>query len=743
MRIPRGLMALFLTAACLPTTGCGGAGSDSTQATPSPVDTAPPQGLTERPSLAALSLPGDHGSAQDAPVQLSSRYPAIAISQALWTRQVPGTDRLLVLSQNGRGYTFVDTPESSTTSLVLNLTSQTRSEGELGLLGAAFAPNFVTNRFIYFHYNPADEPLRSRIARFSWTGATIDPASELVILEVDQPFANHNGGSIEFGPDDMLYIALGDGGSGGDPQNNAQNTGNLLGAILRIDVSQASNTAPYEIPPDNPWAMTSGSRGELWAIGLRNPYRVSFDQATGELWAGDVGQADREEIDIITGGGNYGWRVFEGTLPFNSADNSLPDSAFNSPIIDLPRNLARSITGGDVYRGNRLPALNGSYIYGDFATDNIWSLQRNPGDAPTNTLLGSVTNPAFFGTDSNNETLITSYTAGFFGLDPGSGLTTAPETLLSGTGLFSDLVQLTPTSGLIEYAVNEPAWTDGTGGMRWLAVPDDATIDFSADEPWTFPAGSLFVQQINLNTVDRGLLRLETRILIVGADNDLMTFTYAWNDDQSDALLITQGSQRNVRVTNSDGEELTFSHTIPSQGECLGCHNAAASRILGAAQTKQLNALFNYPDVEANQLHTFNSIDLFDNNIFAIGNETAAEDYSALPPSSDAAGATLAARARSYLDVNCAQCHRANGPTGSTLDLRSNIAERDLNAINIAPSAGDLGLTGAQLIAPGDSASSVLLERMRVLDGNRMPPVGSNRVDEAGVALIQDWIDSL
>ena len=520
---------------------CGGGGSSDTPAA-SPAPAPVPTGLTTRPVLASFTLPGDAGGS----VQLTRRFPGLSFSAAILTKPVPATNTLLVLQQSGIGSTFVDDQGTSSSTQVLDISNRVRNQGEQGLLGGAFDPNFTVNGHLFLHYTPLDDPRRGRISRFTWSGGVVDSASELVILEVAQPFPNHNGGSIEFGPDGYLYIALGDGGAAGDPLNNAQNAENLPGAVLRIDVSAASSAQPYRIPPDNPWANAPPNRGELWAIGLRNPFRMSFDPANGELWAGDVGQSEREEVDLIEAGGNYGWRVREGFLPFDDTDNTLPLSAFTDPVIDLPRTEAQSITGGEVYRGSGFPGLNGTYIYGDFVTGNVWSLQRIAGGAPTNTLLGSVSAPAHFTADQAGEMLITSYSSGFFGFEAGSG-GSDPATLLSTTGLFSSLETLTPASGLIEYAVNEPHWIDGAVARQWLGVPDGASMTFAADEPWLFPTGTLLLQHIERDTVDRGRVRLETRLLI-NRGTGWEAFTYVWNANQDDASLTTAGTAIGLTV---------------------------------------------------------------------------------------------------------------------------------------------------------------------------------------------------
>jgi glucose/arabinose dehydrogenase len=250
-----------------------------------------------------------------------------------------------------------------------------RGGNEEGLLGFAFDPDYQANGYFYVYYSAAN-PRRSILSRFGLeqgTSGVADPQSEVIILEVEEPFANHNGGQIVFGPDGYLYIGLGDGGAGGDPQGNAQDLGTLLGSILRIDVSGLSGTGDYSIPVDNPFVDTDGARAEIWAYGLRNPWRFSFDRETALLWAGDVGQNEWEEIDIITRGGNYGWNTMEGFHCYSPAAGC-DQSGLMLPLVEYDHSQGCSVTGGYVYRGENIPALQGYYIYGDYCSGNIWAL---------------------------------------------------------------------------------------------------------------------------------------------------------------------------------------------------------------------------------------------------------------------------------------------------------------------------------------------------------------------------------
>ncbi len=306
-------------------------------------------------------------------LELERVFPALTFERpVLLTHAGDGSGQVYVVEQHGVVHR-IDPATPERTDVFLDISERVSRRGnEEGLLGLTFDPGFAENGRFYVYYSAAS-PRRSVLSRFE-TGANGlgDPASEVVLLEVAQPYPNHNGGMIEFGPDGMLYVALGDGGSAGDPRRHGQNLGTLLGTILRIDVTQPEGGAPYAIPGDNPFAGQSGARGEIWAYGLRNAWRFSFDRETGDLWTGDVGQNALEEVDVVRRGGNYGWNEMEGSRCFRPACDP---GAFEPPVIEYGRDSGCSITGGYVYRGQRLPELRGVYLYADFCSGRIWGLR--------------------------------------------------------------------------------------------------------------------------------------------------------------------------------------------------------------------------------------------------------------------------------------------------------------------------------------------------------------------------------
>jgi len=326
------------------------------------------------------------------------------------------TNRIFVVNQKGIIHVFPNQSDVQTASSFLDITARVASGGEKGLLGLAFHPNYKSNRYFYVNYTRGN-PLETVISRFKVSSSdpnVADPGSELVLLTYSQPFENHNGGKLAFGNDGYLYIATGDGGSGGDPGNRAQNKKELLGKILRIDVNNTSGNMNYAIPQDNPYkGNTDGNREEIYAYGLRNPWRFSFDHQTGALWAGDVGQNRVEEVDIIEKGGNYGWRIMEGNECYNSTTCDQANLVAATWSYAQGSETGKSVTGGYVCRDNNLINLKGRYIYGDYVSGNIWALTYTGKNAVKNELIAHLDGGlSSFGEDSNSNLYVLDYVSG-------------------------------------------------------------------------------------------------------------------------------------------------------------------------------------------------------------------------------------------------------------------------------------------------------------------------------------------
>jgi uncharacterized repeat protein (TIGR03806 family) len=674
-----------------------------------------------------------------AAIQLQRVFANVSLSAPVAMLQAPGDDsRWFVVQKAGIVRVFANTA-SPTASNFISLTVNSNSEG--GLLGMAFHPQWVTNRQVYLSFTEGS-PMTSVVARFtiSANGLTADPTSRVNIIRVPQPATeNHKGGNIAFGPDGFLYFGLGDGGGGGDPINAGRDTTDLLGSLLRLDVDSA---APYAIPPDNPFASStamcdlrphtdsSSNCPEIYAWGLRNPWRWSFDSATGDLWLGDVGQGAREEIDRIQRGGNYGWNCREGLIAYPGAPASCSAaSTYVDPVYDYQHDLSgASVTGGYVYRGGALPALAGRYVFGDFISGQIWGLNANgSGGFTAQELLDTNHNISSFGQDNSGELYVVNFGGTLYRItDGGGGAPTGPSvaTQLSATGCVSQQNPALPASGLIPYSVAAPFWSDGAVKERWLALPNQTTIQVQADGDFVFPPGSVLMKHFRL-----GATLAETRLFMRHPDGTWAGYSYEWNQQQTDATLVQGG-----KVATVAGQSWTF----PSGNACMACHTAVAGFALGL-ETAELNRNFTYASTgrTANQLATLDAIRMFASPLGSPSSHPQLAD-----PADTAA--TLSARARAYLHTNCAHCHRTGGPTPSSMDLRYSTLLQNMRACGAAPQAGDLGLgANARIIAPGNADLSVLVARMNRRDASAMPPLASNVVDQAGVALIRSWITSL
>ncbi len=711
------LVCLSLAAAC--------GGGSSTPPAGGPVG-SDPFGLTARVPVTGLTFPGTPGPAS---ARIERAFENLTFSSPVYLTYAPdGTDRLFVVEVAGRIRVFPNADSATVTTTFLDIRAQVRSGGEEGLLGLAFDPDYATNGYFYVHYS-ASSPRRNVISRFTVSATdpdVADAASESVLLQVNQPAGNHNGGMLAFGPDGMLYASFGDGGGQGDQFNQGQDTTTLLATIIRIDPHGGT---PYGVPGDNPFVGSGGgTRAEIWAYGFRNPWRFSFDRSTGDLWVGDVGQGSFEEIDRVTAGGNHGWPIYEGDAPFRGGQ---PASNFVGPVHDYPRSDGTSVSGGVVYRGSAVPALAGSYLFGDYGSGTVWALSR---DGASRTQLGNVSRVCAFGEDRDGEAYAVSFSGTIHRFVPaGGGGATLPATL-SATGLFRDTTNLIPAPGVIEYAVNSGLWADGARKRRWIALPGNERIDFDALGPWGFPVGTVVVKHFELDLSPTAVQRLETRVL-VHESAGWAGYTYKWNFLQTDADLLPGADTETFTVEDplAPGGQRQQTWDFPSRAQCMLCHTEAAGRVLGI-KTGQLHRDFDYPEATDNQLRAWNHIGLFDVDI---GDPAA---YQALPDPGDA-GRTLPERARSYLDANCAGCHLPGGPVPIGIDLRYSVPLSAAGLVDVRPDQGDLGLVDAWRIRPGSKESSVLWERMRRLDGTRMPELGSNRVDQAAVDLIGTWID--
>jgi len=676
-------------------------------------------------------------------------FPNLTFNQPVKLVQAPGdSTRFYVAELSGRIRSFQNNAAVSTSRVVLDLTSKVNYQLETGLMGFAFHPNWPDIPLVFVSYVGGN--LESRLSSFETTdgGNTLDINSEQRILTVTQPNPGHTIGDIQFGTDG-LYVAFGDGRlPPGDAGQNSQNTGSLLGKILRIDINGTTGAANYRIPTSNPYAggalcgITNGSStsqpcAEIFAVGFRNPWRLSLDPETNELWVGDVGQSAVEEVNRVTAGNNYGWNCQEGTNRYVTACNQPPGSILTPPVVQYTHdNGGFAITGGYVYRGNAIPALWGRYIFGDYVTGNIWSVPVST--TPTTTVrdtdaVEAKVNIVSFGTDLSGEVYIINYSGE--GIDqsrggiykivpPTSQSSNGIATQLSATGCVNPNNPTQPAPGLIPFDPISPLWSDGSQKERWLALPNSSAIGVTSNGDFQFPRGTVLMKNFRLNNK-----LIETRLLMLHPDGVWAGYSYRWNDRQTEATLLNSGLDATVQ-----GQQWTF----PSSSQCMACHTQAAGRALGP-ELLQLNSDLFYTQTNrlANQLRTLNHVDLF--------NPELSTDPQNLPALTRPLGnkGSLSQRARSYLHANCSHCHRPGGGTPLNLDLRFSTTLPNTNTCNQTPKAGNLGLTNARIIAPGAPTRSVLVSRMNRRDAFQMPPLGTHSIDDDGVALMIDWIESL
>ena len=749
---------------------------------------AKPYGLTTRPAVGAFL----NGTMPEVAPSISGNWSAVvAFPQLLFTNStgltsVPGTDELCVWEREGRIWTFQNSPDTTQKKLVLDLSAQCQGWDDSGLLGIAFHPGFATNHFMFVYYtwvapgtgtgdaftrpNPIlPNAYHDRLERYTLDANGVAlPDSLKVFVDLTNQTVWHHGGGLFFHPaNGFLYWTDGDNSVGENDQLINQS---LYSGVFRIDVDcrggdishavprQPVNgaTANYFIPNDNPFNGQTNVLEEFFCLGLRSPHRMTLDPPTGRIFIGDVGESAREEIDVIEPGEsalNFQWNKIEGnqgdlTPPFLGKDRR--------PILDYPHSDGRAVIGGYVYRGkNFTNDLGGKYIFGDNVSRIVWALDETTtpvtkkvlcvlpkGDGPN---AGSdYTGLSSFGTDADGELYLcqmSSIGGSIYKLQRGGPpppVHPLPK-LLSETGAFADLEKLQPADFLIPYSVNSPLWSDGAVKTRWLALPTNSKIVFAANGEWKFPEGTVFVKNFSLpvdDTHPQNLRRLETRLLVRDTNDFVYGATYKWRADNSDAELVTTGTNEDIVIRTADGGTRTQRWFYPGRQDCLTCHTPTSGGVLGV-KTRQLNGDFKYPGgVTDNQIRAWNHLGLFSLNL----NMGDISHFARLVAVTNTA-APLQLRVRSYLDANCAMCHRPGG-VGAFFDARFDTPLKSQGLIN-GPVANQLGISGARVVVPNDPDKSILFQRVSVAGQNQMPPLAKNVVDARAVAVIAEWISTL
>jgi uncharacterized repeat protein (TIGR03806 family) len=689
------------------------------------------------------------------PYQLVRTYPKLSFNEALELVPVPGKPAWVVAERPGTIYTFDADPAKAEKKLVLDVKHT--------VYGMALHPKFSENGFLYLSELPdgsKETPDGTKLVRYTVDRATMtaDPKSAKLIFT--WPNGGHNGGCLRFGPDGMLYVSTGDGSGIADQLETGQDLGTVLGKILRINVDREDPGKAYAIPPDNPFVGSRRPRGEVWAYGIRQCWKISFDTATGDLWAGEVGQDLWEMVYRIEKGGNYGWSVQEGAHPFRPERKRGPTPILK-PIVEHNHAEFRSLTGGYVYHGKKRPELNGAYIYGDYDTGRVWML-RYDAQAKKVTEHRELTDTTLrivaWGQDRDGEVYALNFIdGGIYHLEetPRAKVPATPFPMkLSQTGLFASTKEHIPAKGLIPYSVNAELWADGASKTRFIAIPGAAKIEYDTvtyPQPapgslpgWRFPDGTVLVKTFALETEPGKSRRLETRLLVaerVGGteeygDQVWNGYTYIWNDDQTDAdLADIKGVDREYVVKTAAATRTQKWH-FPSRAECTMCHTVTAKYALGV-NTMQMNRDHTYGAGVANQLATLEHIGVFDRKLPA-----PPEKLVKLADYRDKS-ADLNLRARSYLHANCSHCHRKWGGGNAEFQLLATLPVRELGIIDTKPGQGTFDLKDPRILVPGDPGRSMLYHRMTRTGLGRMPHIASNVVDDDGVKLIHDWIAAM
>jgi uncharacterized repeat protein (TIGR03806 family) len=651
----------------------------------------------------------------------------------------PETDYLLVVQQGG---------EKERPSKILRLRDEPSVEQAQTFLevsnrliySVAFHPGYRTNGslYVFFHGVTGKLARTNRISRFTVNRQApeqCDPLSEHVIL--DWHSEGHDGGGIVFGHDGMLYISTGDGTSDSDGWVTGQDLSDLLGGVLRIDVdhpekeTKGGPQVTYSVPTDNPFVGRTNARPEIWAYGLRNPWRLAVDRQTGQIWAGNNGQDLWETAHLIRRGENYGWSVYEGSHPFY-LNRKLGPTPVVPPTVEHPHSEMRSLTGGEVYYGDLHRELNGVYIYGDYSTGQIWGA-RHDGSRVSwlRQLAQTQLQITSFAVSRRGELLIADHAGALYRLlrTPPHNATLQFPARLSDTGLFVSTRNHQVQPGLIPYSVNAPGWADGAVAERFMALPDDSRVGQLTN-------GAVLVQTLSLeretgNPSSRQ--RVETRLLI-RQSGQWAGYSYRWDDLQSDAKLVgAQGEEKEfvIQRPGSSPPSLRQVWRYPSRAECMTCHSRAANFVLSVTEP-QLNKAHDFNGVSDNQLRTLQHIGVFTGTLPKPEGNKLVDPYDR--------SQTLDGRARSYLHINCSVCHVDAGGGNAKMELGFATAREKMNIFGARPQHDSFGIDNAMLVFPGDPDRSILYRRISRRGRGQMPPLVTTVVDEQGVALLRDWI---
>lgn len=729
---------------------------------------------------------------------LEDPFVDIQIASPVGIMNMPNSTDILVLSK--RGEIWQVAADGSNQKLLLDISVKTFNLSDAGALGMVLHPHFgdplfPDDQYIFMYYKTKPNATEwdvigfSVLSKFKWDDALgkFDENSEEKLIQQYDRYPWHNGGPMFFGPDGFLYFSVGDEGADEFQVASTQRLdGGFFNGVFRIDVDNdmtrshpiirqpVSNAAPpegwgmtfsqgYSIPNDNPWLSPDGTHlEEYYALGTRSPFTIEYDEESGDIWLTDTGSDVREEINRVQKGDNLQWPYKEGTV--DSEVHDKPTDLIGQekpPYFQYERDYGTCIVGGALYRNVKFPSLYDKYIYADFTANKIAAITtpQSSLNIENQVLISNITNepvrlpakPGVTGVHELDDGRVLITVLGEDNEENGSILELKrntivddPATMLSDLGVFTDMNTLDVIQGLIPYTVNSPLWSDGAAKKRWIAVPNDGSfnqssekIKFDSVDPWQFPKGTVFVKHFELpltSSPDGPTKRLETRFLIIAENGKSFGLTYKWNESGTDAELLRIGDEIEVEISEADGSTRVQTWDFPSRSQCLSCHTSNAEYVLGV-NTLQLNGKYPHDGQEVNQLHYFDELDMFDTSISNPSNYQKLSNVL----SDDA---SLENRIRSYLDANCASCHREGGLPTVFLDFRytqtTNISKYfDLGVQSHASTEDGV------IIRPGTHQDSEIWVRDASDDSNQMPPLGRNLVDQVYVDSLAKWIDNI
>ncbi|NNE29052.1 MAG: hypothetical protein HKN16_05425, partial [Saprospiraceae bacterium] len=728
---------------------------------------------------------------------LVNAFPNLTFTDPIAMEEVPDQSGYYVAGKHGVIWFVEADSTTAEKTIALDIRDKVITGGDAGLINFTLHPDFGNpssdnKNYLYIMYpfspvlNHGEEPRMNRLSRFSvYEGSRIiDPSSEYILIQDYDPQGYHMGGAMFWDEEGYFYFTMGDGGDAVAVDLTPayqQIDKYLFGGLFRLDLDNDPArshpirkqplafpgkpegfpevyTQGYSIPNDNPFVDESGSTlEEFYGLGLRSPHRADYDELTGQIWIGDVGHGSREEITILPKGGNAQWPYKEGNFPGTIAKPSELIGLETPPKFDYHRSIGVAVIGGIVYRGEKWNhVLDGFYLFGDHSNGNIWSLNPVTDEVILLTTmadlgLGGKRGLSSFATNDAGDIFLLNLN----GTNQDGGtimrmvLDQAPPApipnLLSETGAFSDLETLSPAPGFIPYKVNSPLWSDRAAKQRWMAIPNDGIHDtdnekiaFSPLAPWQFPGGSVFIKHFDLPVSENDpteLRRLETRFYIVDMEGNAYGLTYKWNEEGTDAELLSSGLSESYPVELSDGSMVDQTWEYPSRLQCDACHNPNSGFVLGV-KTHQLNGDYLYPSgVVDNQLTTLDHLDIF------LGDPLSDPDQLARSYSLDDQEASTEVKVMSYLDANCAHCHQPGGVEG-VFDARFTTPLSEKNLVN------EFGLShttpfGAKMVVPQHPEESELWLRDNSVEADKMPPIAKNIVDQNYMALLTEWINGL